>query len=255
MVLSALSWVVLAMGQDTIYALGSVCAACLLLALVGAVLHRIYLASQSGGDDPMEYRFGEPERRSPRRRKKRSAPVLAKDKAEPRARATAKLLRLMGERDRWFEPAYLKEVAEEAVELVQKSLRSRDYEELEKNLTPECFGTLRKRLKDSEDALARLDEYELTSVKLVHFSASGDPLAHTFTALLTASRETRGGRERYWEEFWTFLRYPKRWKLARTRAADGSDAPGELNDLPPALIAELRRDPETRELLEYVATR
>src|SRR5262249_54965614 len=102
MVLSALSWVVLAMGQDTIYALGSVCGAGRLIALVGAVLYRIYLASQSGGSDPMEYRFSEPEGRSPRPRKKRPAPVLAKDKAEPRARATVKLLRLMGEQDRWF---------------------------------------------------------------------------------------------------------------------------------------------------------
>jgi predicted lipid-binding transport protein (Tim44 family) len=175
-------------------------------------------------------------------------PALTRDEVEPKARATHDLLRILGKRDPWFEPAYLKEVTQDAFELFQECWEDRDFTRLRECLTAECHERFLDRYGDPEKRaiLPRWHQAELERLQLVRFSSHGTKEQNTFTVLVT------GRDEDSLQEFWTFQRRPQGWQLARIQSANATAALTDPNDLPTDLARQLEADPAAADVLRYV---
>ena len=184
-----------------------------------------------------------------KKRKEPVAPSLAKEDVAPKAEATKELLQYVHERDQWFEPGYLKEAAKEVFSLFQEGWDAKDFEQLQGYWSAECRDKYLDRYEDSQTRkkMARLNDYDLVRVDHVHFKANGPENEHTFTVLLTA----RGDEK--WQEFWTFFRTPKRWKLARMRSTKSLDLLSDSNEVPEEVLRKVKTDPGAKRLLRYIS--
>jgi len=218
----------------------------------GALAFKFFLG---GGDSSsrsgVDRRKLRDEERAASKRRRSGGPNVASAKIDAKAKPTVKLLQVVAEGDDFFDPKFLRDSAQNVFEAVQDFIdRKLGADELERDIVGPCFDKLEDRLADKDDRIQRLKACELDRISLVHFAAAGEVKTHAFSALLTAQPE----RGKAWQEVWTFRRVGKRWKLAKMRFIEECDVLQEQNVLPSAVAAQLRKDPETRALMDHATS-
>ncbi len=239
----------IAQGKGGAYGAGQTVGTIFLVVLALAIIAKVLGGrSARGGYTPpkstVHYDVG-----SRKKRKEPSAPVLAKSDVAPKADATAELLRLVHASDQWFEPGYLKEAAKEVFTFFQDGWDAKDFDHLTGYWTADCCDKYLDRYEDppTRKKMARLSDYDLSRVEHVHFKATGPETEHTFTVLLTAQGDPK------WQEFWTFVRTPKRWKLARMRSTKTVEILTDGNEVPVRVVRKVKADANAKDLLRFIA--
>jgi predicted lipid-binding transport protein (Tim44 family) len=239
----------IAQGKGGAYGAGQTVGTIFLVILVLAIVVKVIGGvSSRGGYTPAKSTIHYDAGPLKKRRKEPSAPVLAKSDVALKAKATSDLLRLVNDGDQWFEPGYLKEAAKEVFTFLQDGWDNKDFEHLKGYWTAECRDIYLDRYEDppTRKKMARLNDYDLSRVEHVHFKATGPEGQHTFTVLLTAQGDQK------WQEFWTFVRTPKRWKLARMRSTKSVDILSDANEVPLAVARKVKADANAKGLMRYI---
>jgi predicted lipid-binding transport protein (Tim44 family) len=190
-------------------------------------------------------------------------------KVAPREKATKAVAKFLSYTDNWFDPKYIREVADEAFRLVKDAIADQTVEGIERRLTKDCLEEIRaeiKKLRKEREARV-FDKVLVTNVQLLHVEAPKGKENHTFTALITGKsrdyvvddetgEKVRGDKRVYlYQEFYTFRRTEKRWLVELIRPSIDVDAVMEAkNVLAPIDFEEFAKDADP-EHLKHVTPR
>jgi predicted lipid-binding transport protein (Tim44 family) len=190
-------------------------------------------------------------------------------KVAPREKATKAVAKFLSYTDNWFDPKYIREVADEAFRLVKDAIADQTVEGVERRLTKECLEEIRaeiKKLRKEREARV-FDKVLVTNVLLLHVEAPKGKENHTFTALITGKsrdyvvddetgEKVRGDKRVYlYQEFFTFRRTEKRWMVELIRPSIDVEAVMEAkNVLAPIDFEEFAKDADP-EHLKHVTPR
>lgn len=169
--------------------------------------------------------------------------VYDREKIDPKARKTEKLLEFLSKQDPSVSPAELMKLTESTFRKLQECWQARNYEPMKPLMMPDLFNQhvaqLQGMIRNHE--INRIGDLKVERIDLVNVRYMEKPDQREFTALITASacdyyvddrteKFLRGdkGSARF-QEFWTFHRMGDQWHLREIEQAGESDMLKEEN--------------------------
>ncbi len=169
--------------------------------------------------------------------------VYGRNKIDPKAGKTEKLLAFLSLQDLSVSPAELLKLTESTFKKLQECWQARDYVPMKPLLMPDLFAQhtaqLRGLVRNHE--INRIETLHVEKIDLVNVRYMEKPDQREFTALITASArdyyvDDRTGKflrgdiaPARFQEFWTFHRMGDQWLLREIEQAGESDLLKEQN--------------------------
>ena len=169
--------------------------------------------------------------------------VYGREKIDPKAGKTGKLLEFLSQQDSSVSPAELMKLTESTFRKLQECWQARHYEPMKPLMMPDLYNQhvtqLQGMIRDHE--IDRIENLKVETIDLVNVRYTEKPEQREFTALITASARDyyvddrsakflRGDESpARFQEFWTFHRMGDRWLLREIEQAGESDVLKEEN--------------------------
>jgi len=163
--------------------------------------------------------------------------VYGRNKIEPKAGKTEKLLAFLSKQDPSVSPAELMKLTDSTFRKLQECWQARNYEPMNPLMMPGLFNEHTAQLQGmvQNHEINRIDNLKVEHIDLVNVRYAEKPDRREFTALITASArdyyvDDRTGKflrgdkgSAHFQEFWTFHRFGDRWLLREIEQAGESD--------------------------------
>ena len=163
--------------------------------------------------------------------------VYGREKIDPKAGKTAKLLEFLSKQDSSASPAELLKLTESTFRKLQECWQARRYEPMKPLLMPDLFNQHTAQLRGmvANHEINRIENLKVEYIDLVNVRYTEKPEQREFTALITASArdyyvDDRSGKflrgdeaPARFQEFWTFHYLGDRWLLREIEQAGESD--------------------------------
>ena len=163
--------------------------------------------------------------------------VYGRNKIEPKAGKTEKLLAFLSKQDPSVSPAELTKLTESTFQKLQECWQARDYAPMKPLMMPDLFNQHTAQLQGMvrNHEINRIDNLKVERIDLVNVRYAEKPDRREFTALVTASArdyyvDDRTGKflrgdktPARFQEFWTFHRMDDHWFLREIEQAGESD--------------------------------
>ena len=169
--------------------------------------------------------------------------VYGREKIDPKAGKTEKLLIFLAQQDSSVKPEELRKLVDSTFRKLQECWQARSYEPMKPLLMPDLFNQHTAQLSGmiANHEINRIENLKVETIDLVNVRYTEKPEQREFTALITASArdyyvDDRSGKflrgdesPARFQEFWTFHYLGDRWLLREIEQAGESDMLKEEN--------------------------
>jgi len=169
--------------------------------------------------------------------------VYGREKIDPKAGKTEKLLIFLAQQDSSVKPEELRKLVDSTFRKLQECWQARSYEPMKPLLMPDLFNQHTAQLSGmiADHEINRIENLKVETIDLVNVRYTEKSEQREFTALITASArdyyvDDRSGKflrgdesPARFQEFWTFHYLGDRWLLREIEQAGESDMLKEEN--------------------------
>jgi predicted lipid-binding transport protein (Tim44 family) len=169
--------------------------------------------------------------------------VYGREKIDPKAGKTEKLLIFLAQQDSSVKPEELRKLVDSTFRKLQECWEARSYEPMKPLIVPDLFNQHTAQLSGmiANHEINRIENLKVETIDLVNVRYTEKPEQREFTALITASArdyyvDDRSGKflrgdesPARFQEFWTFHDLGDRWLLREIEQAGESDMLKEDN--------------------------